>query len=27
VLPGIGHLLPTQAPETISRALAEELRT
>ena len=26
VLPGIGHLVPTQAPEAISRVLAEELR-
>lgn len=26
VLPGIGHLLPMQAPEAISRVLAEELR-
>ncbi|HEU5112787.1 MAG TPA: alpha/beta hydrolase, partial [Acidimicrobiia bacterium] len=26
VLPGIGHLVPKQAPEAISRVLAEELR-
>ena len=25
VLPGVGHLVPTQAPEAISRVLAEEL--
>ena len=25
VLPGVGHLFPTQAPEAISRVLAEEL--
>ena len=27
VLPGIGHLLPMQAPDAISRVLAEELRS
>jgi pimeloyl-ACP methyl ester carboxylesterase len=27
VLPGVGHLLPTQAPEAISRVLAEELES
>ncbi|MET0567114.1 MAG: alpha/beta hydrolase [Acidimicrobiia bacterium] len=27
VLPNVGHLVPTQAPEAISRVLAEELRT
>ena len=26
VLPAIGHLVPTQAPEAIARVLAEELR-
>jgi pimeloyl-ACP methyl ester carboxylesterase len=26
VLPGVGHLVPTQAPEAIARVLAEELR-
>ncbi len=26
VLPGIGHLVPTQAPEALARVLAEELR-
>jgi len=27
VLPGVGHLVPTQAPEAISRVLAEELES
>ena len=27
VLPGVGHLVPTQSPEAIARVLAEELRS
>ncbi len=27
VLPGVGHLVPTQSPEAITRVLAEELRS
>lgn len=27
VLPGVGHLVPTQAPEAIARVLTEELRS
>ena len=27
VLPGVGHLVPTQSPQAIARVLAEELRS